>query len=133
MSKKAADLKPSLKRIDDARQQVIQQIAEERASTSPNAERIEDLRRDKDQMKRLLGHLQVPTRINIKKGYVFNMTDAVLELLRLYLQDELQTMLSGGKNASNSLYVGTQNELNVVIAEQQKRADATKAVVHEAA
>jgi hypothetical protein len=84
-------------------------------------------------MKRLLGHLQAPTRISIKKGYVFNMTDAVLELLRLYLQDELQTMLSGGKNASNSLYVQTYNELNVVIAEQRNRADATKAVVHEAA
>ena len=55
------------------------------------------------------------------------MTDVVLELLRVFLKEELQTMLRGGRNEKNRLYVERQNELNVVLAEQKRRTEQVAA------
>ncbi|MEY2665053.1 MAG: hypothetical protein RLZZ480_158 [Candidatus Parcubacteria bacterium] len=119
---KAPKFKPSLQRIEDARTAIKQQIAEERAFSAPRQEFLDKLRKEKLQMKDLLNHLQIPNRFVIKEEYVHNMMDSVLELLRRYLQDELNAMLRGGKNESNSRYIRVRNELGVVLAEQKRRA-----------
>jgi len=119
--KKKVALKPSLQRIEDAQAKTINRIVEARLQQSPDRVVIAQLREERDQLKDMLSHLQMKSRVRVTKEYVFNMTDGVLELLREFLQEELNTMLRGGKNEKSRIYVNCQNELNVVLAEQDKR------------
>ena len=125
--------KPSLQRIEDARADIKRQIADERAFPAPNQELLSRLRKEKVQLKDLLGHLRLSPRFVIKEPYVFNMTNSVLELLRQYLQSELDTMLRGGKNHTNREFVRVQNELTVVVSEQSARKLKGRQLQSEAA
>ncbi len=119
-------LKPSLQRIEDARSEIKRRIAGERESLAPNPELISRLKKEKLQLKDMLRHLQLGSRPKINVPYVYNMMDSVIELLRQYLQDELATMLQGGKNESNREYVRVRDELRVVEAEQVRRTAAAE-------
>lgn len=118
---KKTALKPSLQRIVDARYELTTRIADERLRSNSDQTLIKHLRMEKRQLKDMLAHLSLANRVKVTKEYVYNMADSVLELLRLFLKDELDTMLRGGKNDKNRIYIDCQNELNVVLAEQDKR------------
>lgn len=125
MIRKNAALKPSLRPFEDAYYRVKLQIATERSKTSCDKVLVAQLKEEKRQLKDIVSHLD--RRVSITALYVFNMTDAVLELLRVFLKEELQTMLRGGRNEKNRLYVERQNELNVVLAEQKRRTEQVAA------
>lgn len=118
---KKTALKPSLQRIVDARYELTTRIADERLRSNTDQMLIKQLRVEKRQLKDMLAHLSLANRVKVTKEYVYNMADSVLELLRQFLKDELDTMLRGGKNDKNRIYVDCLNELNVVLAEQDKR------------
>ncbi len=126
MARKNPALKPSLRLFEDAYYRVILRIVSERSKTSRDKVLVAQLKKEKRQLKDIVSHLD--RRVSITAQYVFNMTDAVLELLRVFLKEELQTMLRGGRNDKNREYVERQNELNVVLAEQKRRDEqaATK-------
>ncbi len=125
MVRKNAALKPSLRLFEDAYYRVILRIVSERSKTSRDKVLVAQLKKEKRQLKDIVSHLD--RRVSITALYVFNMTDVVLELLRVFLKEELQTMLRGGRNEKNRLYVERQNELNVVLAEQKRRTEQVAA------
>jgi hypothetical protein len=121
MVRQNAARKPSLRPFEAAYSNVKLRIVSERSKTSCDKVLVAQLKEEKRQLKDIVSHLD--RRVSITAQYVFNMTDAVLELLRGFLKEELQTMLRGGRNDKNRAYVERQNELNVVLAEQKRRAE----------
>ncbi len=131
MVTKKTMLKPSLQRIEDARDGIKYRIVEERSRPFPDQVLVTQLKKEKLQIKEMIGHLCMNSRVRVTKQYVFNMSDRVLELLCEFLQTELSTMLRGGKNDKSHDYVNCQNERNVVLAEQEMRAERLAAAPTE--
>jgi hypothetical protein len=124
-----SDLKPSLQRLKDAREAMIRKIAEERTKLSPCDDALAYLRTAQAQLKDLLRVLTLPDRPNLTDASVHHLVDEVLGLLRLSLQDELNTMLNCGKNETSREYVRTRNEVRIVEQEQKKRAGKAHKVI----
>jgi hypothetical protein len=121
MIQQTAALKPSMQKLADAHAAMEQVIKAEESRPLPDQIRISQLKREKLQLKEMIGHLSMKKRIKVTSQYVFNMYDSVLELLREYLQEERITMLRGGKNEKSRQYIDCSNELKVVSEEQRRR------------
>jgi hypothetical protein len=120
MAVNKAELKPSLQRILDVREAVKARIAQERIKPESDSCLVLLLKKEQRQLKRLFVHMSLQKRIRVTSEYVFNMTDGTLDVLREFIDLELQGMLRC-MNEKNRIYIDCEIERKTVIAEQQKR------------